>query len=203
MAERESNHGSDGARVEYRLRMADIPEGERPRERFKQIGASGASQRELLAILLRNGPVGDSSLDLADTLLNQFGGLAGLARASLEDLQRVYGVGEVKALEIKAAMELGKRMALAAPEQKTKIGCPADAAQILMLEMGLLDQEEIRTMLLDTHSRVLGIPLIYRGTLNSASLRVGEVFKPAIRANCASMIVAHNHPSQDRALRSA
>ena len=107
------------------------------------------------------------------------------------------GIGEVKAIEIIAALELGKRLALAAPELKPMVKTPADAAQILMIEMGLLEQEEVRTMLLDTRNRVIAIPMIYRGSLNAASMRVGEVFKEAIRNNSASIIVAHNHPSSD------
>ncbi len=198
MKEQAANHPTaKSTKVEYHLRMSDIPEGERPRERFKQVGASGASQRELLAIVLGSGPRGVGVLRLADELLNRFGGLAGLARADTNDLQRVHGVGEVKALEIKAALELGKRMALAAPEQRSQIRSPMDAAQLLMLEMGLLEQEEVRTMLLDTRSRVIATPMIYRGSLNAASMRIGEVFKAAIRANSASLIVSHNHPSGD------
>jgi DNA repair protein RadC len=109
----------------------------------------------------------------------------------------VQGVGEVKAIEIKAALELGKRMALATPEHRPQIKTPSDAAQILMLEMGLLEQEEVRTILLDTRNRIIATPMIYRGSLNAASMRVGEVFKEAIRNNSAAVIVAHNHPSND------
>ncbi len=109
------------------------------------------------------------------------------------------GIGPVKAIEIKAAFELGKRAALAAPEQRPQIKTPADAAQLLMLDMTALEQEEVRTMLLDTRNRVLSTAMIYRGSLNSASMRVAELFKTAIRNNAASIIVAHNHPSGDPA----
>lgn len=181
----------------YVLMLDDIPEGERPRERFLQVGPSGASARELLAILLRIGPTGVGVLALADDLLKRFGGLGGLARANISDLQTVHGIGPVKAIEIKAALELGKRLAYANSDQKPLIRTPAEAAQMLMLDMGLLEQEEVRTMLLDSRNRLLGMPMIYRGTLNAANMRVAEVFKEAIRQNAASVIVAHNHPSGD------
>jgi DNA repair protein RadC len=188
------------ARTEYRALMSDIPEGERPRERLRAVGATGLSQRELLAILLRIGTRGRSALALADELLGKFGGLSGLARADLSDLQEVPGIGPVKAVELKAALELGKRMILSAPDQqRPQIKSPADAAQLLMLEMGVLEQEEVRTLLLDTRNRVLASPMIYRGSLNTTSMRVAEVFKDAIRANSAGLIVAHNHPSGDPA----
>ncbi len=185
------------SRPEYRTRISDIPEGERPRERFREIGATGMSQRELLAIILRSGAEGVSALRLAEDVLSRFGGLNGVARASLEELQQVHGIGPVKAIEIKAALELGKRMALSAQDARPQVRTPADAAQLLMLSMSLLEQEEVRTMLLDTRNRVMGTPMIYRGSLNAASMRVGEVFREAIRSNCASIIVAHNHPSGD------
>jgi DNA repair protein RadC len=185
-------------RTEYRAMMSDIPEGERPRERFRQVGATGMSQRELLAILLRSGTRGHSALALADDLLKRFNGLSGLARADQTDLQAVSGIGPVKAVELKAAIELGKRMILSAPDQqRPQIKSPADAAQLLMLEMGVLEQEEVRTLLLDTRNRVLGSPMIYRGSLNTTSMRMAEVFREAIRANSAGIIVAHNHPSGD------
>ena len=127
----------------------------------------------------------------------RFGGLGGLARANINDLQRVHGIGPVKAIEIKAALELGKRLAYANADQKPLIKTPAEAAQMLMLTMGMLEQEEVRTLLLDSRNRLLGMPMIYRGTLNAANMRVAEVFKEAIRHNAASVIVAHNHPSGD------
>lgn len=188
---------SDESAAEYRARMSDIPEGERPRERLQDIGAGGLSQRELLAIVLRSGTAGTSALTLADAVLARFGGLNGVARASLVELQAVHGVGPVKAVEVKAALEIGRRMALSAQDARPQVKTPADAAQLLMLHMGLLEQEEVRTLLLDTRNRVLGTPMIYRGSLNAAGMRVGEVFREAIRANCASIIVAHNHPSGD------
>lgn len=197
-AEADKAHKTDkGGLPEYRPRLSDIPEGERPRERFREIGATGMSQRELIAIILRSGTEGTHVLALADALLLKCGGLNGVARASLDELQQVHGIGLVKAIEIKAALELGKRALLSAQDSKPLVKNPADAAQLLMLHMGLLDKEEVHTMLLDARNRVMATPMIYRGSLNSASMRIGEVFRDAIRSNAASVIIAHNHPSGD------
>jgi DNA repair protein RadC len=184
-------------RPEYIVRIDHLTEEERPRERFLKVGATAASASELLAILLRIGPPNVGVLHLADELLRRFGGLAGLARADLQELQRVHGIGEVKAIEIKAALELGKRLVLSNPDQKPLVKTPADAAQLLMADMGLLEQEEVRTLLLDSRNRVMSTNMIYRGTLNAANMRVGEIFRDAIRHSCASVILAHNHPSGD------
>lgn len=179
------------------LRLSEVPEGERPRERFLAVGPAGLSQRELLSILLRTGTGGKSVMALADELLSRFGGLNGIARASVRELQAVHGLGEVKAIEIKTALELGKRLMLTAPEDKPLVRTPNDAAQLLMVEMGLLEQEEVRTVMLDTRNRLIGAPMIYRGSLNAAAMRTGELFREAIRANAASVVVVHNHPSGD------
>ena len=116
MSETSSAAGSEELpKAEYHVLISDIPEGERPRERFLAVGASAMSQRELLAILIRMGPRGVGALALADQMLKEFDGLSGLARADVNELQNVHGIGPVKAIEIKAALELGKRMILSAP----------------------------------------------------------------------------------------
>ena len=103
-------------------------------------------------------------------LLDSFDGLAGLARTNIHELQRMPGIGEAKAIELKAALELGRRMVLATVEPRPQIKTPLDAAKLLMLEMGLLEQEEVRTMLLDTRYRVIATPVIYKGNLNAVSM---------------------------------
>ena len=107
------------------------------------------------------------------------------------------GIGEAKAAQIKAALELGRRLQLAAPNERPQIRGPEDVANLLMLDMGLLEQEHLRTVLLDTKNNVLRVVNVYTGSLNTAVVRVGEVFREAIRANCAAIIVVHNHPSGD------
>jgi len=109
----------------------------------------------------------------------------------------VPGVGEAKAAQIKAAIELGRRLTLESPEERPVITSPADAAGLVQYEMSALEQEELRVLLLDTRNRVQKISTVYRGSLNSSQVRVGEVFKEAIRSNAAAIIVVHNHPSGD------
>ena len=134
---------------------------------------------------------------MSERMLTQFGGLAGLAQANFEELCQLHGMGEAKATQIKAALELGRRLLVALPQDKLQVRSPADVANLLMLEMSLLEQEHLRTVLLDTKNYVLRIANVYTGNLNTAVVRVGEVFREAIRVNCASIIVVHNHPSGD------
>ena len=177
--------------------IRDIAEAERPRERLQMVGAMGVSTAELLAIILRIGNRGESVVRLAERLLGQFGSLPGLARATVPELTTVKGVGEAKAVQIKAALELGRRLLTAAPEERPRVSSPGDAANLLMSEMMYLEQEHLRLILLDTRNRVLSMPSLYVGSLNTSMVRVGEMFRDAIRQNAAAIIVVHNHPSGD------
>ena len=183
--------------VEYHPLIRDLPESERPRERLQSYGPGSLSTSELLAIILRTGTKSESVINLGSRLLAQFGGLAGIARASFSDLCNVHGLGVAKAAQLKAALELGKRLMVASPEERPQVKSPADVANLLMMEMGFLDQEHLRVVLLDTKNRVLGMPTIYIGSINTSVLRVGELFREAIKANSAAVIVVHNHPSGD------
>jgi DNA repair protein RadC len=183
--------------VEYRPMIRDLPQAERPRERLVYYGAGALSTAELLAIVLRVGTGGESAVHLAERLLATFEGLPGLAQATVDELCQARGLGEAKATQLKAALELGRRLLVAAPHDRPQVRSPADAANLLMAEMSLLAQEHLRTVLLDTRNRVLRTHTVYIGSLNTASVRVGEVFREAIRANCAALIVVHNHPSGD------
>jgi len=165
-------------------------------ERLSQLGPQALSVVELLAVVLGTGATKDA-FTVAENLVCHCGGIVGIARMAIAELELPDGMGEAKARQLKAALELGRRMALTSPDQRPQIKTPADAAQMLMLDMGLSEQEEVRTLLLDTRNRILGTPTIYRGSLNSTSMRVCEVFREAIRTNSASIIVAHNHPSGD------
>ena len=177
--------------------IRDLPLDLRPRERMLYAGASALNSAELVAILLRVGGRGESAVRMAERLLAQFGGLPGLAQASLDELCAAHGMGEAKATQVKAALELGRRLLATAPHERPQVRSPADVASLLMVEMGLLEQEHLRVVLLDTKNHVVRVATIYTGSLNTAVLRVGEVFREAIRANCASLIVVHNHPSGD------
>jgi DNA repair protein RadC len=178
-------------------RISDLASSERPRERLASLGAEALSNAELIAILLRSGVEGMNVLQLAQKILVDVGGLTGLHRTPYEDLCNVHGVGPAKAAQLNAAIELGRRFSVAEIEDRTIIHSPDDAAAIVQYEMGALETEHLRTILLDTRNRVIKIAEIYKGSLNTSVIRVGEVFRDAVRANAASIIVVHNHPSGD------
>lgn len=181
------------------LRISDIEENERPRERLVHLGADSLSQAELLGILLRTGLPGENAVQVGQRLLTQFNGLKGLQKLSFEELCTARGVGMAKACQIKAAIELGARLARETPGEKPSIHSPADAANLVLYPMSALDQEELWVMLLDTRNRVMSTVKLYRGSTNSSQVRVGEIFRQAIRAGATSVIVVHNHPSGDPA----
>lgn len=178
-------------------RISDLQTSERPRERLAELGAQALSDSELLAILLRVGVEGENAVQMGQRLLKNLGGIAGIHRATFQEVCAEHGIGPAKAAQLKAAIELGRRLTLASPAERPAIHSPADAAALVQYEMSALTQEELRVLLLDTRNRVLRIETIYRGSLNSSQVRVGELFKAAISRNAASLIVVHNHPSGD------
>ena len=181
----------------YTPMIRDMISDDKPRERLIKVGAKAVSTAELLAIILRVGGRGESVLRLAERLLAHFGSLAGLSRASINELQTVKGIGPAKAVEIKAALELGRRLVATSPEERPSINSPADAANLLMSDMMLLEQEHLRVILLDVRNKLIRVAPVYVGTLNSSHMRVGELFRAAIKENAASVIIIHNHPSGD------
>ncbi len=182
---------------EYSPMIRDLPADLRPRERLIYAGERALSTAELLAIILRVGNQGESVIRMSERLLSEFDGVAGLAKADFDELCQVHGIGAAKAAQLKSALELGRRLLIAQPEERPQIRTPTDVANLLMLEMSLLEQEHLRTVLLDTKNHVMRIADVYAGSLNAAVVRVGEVFRAAVRANAASIIVVHNHPSGD------
>jgi DNA repair protein RadC len=188
---------NDQAPSQYHVTIHDMPTGERPRERLQHYGPEALSTAELMAILLRTGSQGENVLALATRLLVHFSGLGGLARASFSELSAIKGVGQAKAAQLKAGLEIGRRLLITAPDQRPQISSPTDAANLLMLEMGHLEQEHLRVLLLDTKNRVLASPTIYKGSVNTSLIRIAELFREAIRHNSTAIIVAHNHPSGD------
>ncbi len=178
-------------------RITDLGHGDRPRERLRTLGAQALSNAELLAVLLRTGVAGLNAVQLAQELLTKFEGLSGVHAADYAELVGTRGVGPAKAAQLQAAIELGRRLAAAAPEERPTIQAPAQAAELLMYEMGALEKEHLRVLLLDTRNRLQRIVEVYQGSLNSSLIRIAEVFRDAVRANSASIIVAHNHPSGD------
>ncbi len=183
--------------VEYHPRIKELPAGERPRERLRESGPAALSNSELLAIILRTGTAWENVLGLAARVLAKFGGLAGLARASFGELCAERGIGQAKAAQLKAALELGRRLVSTQPEERAVVRSPQDVANLLMAEMGLLDQEQLRVVLLNSKNQVMAVPEVYRGSVSTSLIRVSEVFREAVRENCPAIIVVHNHPSGD------
>ena len=170
----------------YSTMIRDLPQAERPRERLRDAGPGSLSNPELIAILLRTGVRGESAVALATRLVSDFGGLAGMARVTY-----------AKACQLLAAMELGKRLVSLHPEDRTVVRSPRDVFNLLGAEMGFLDQEHLKAVLLNTKNEVQAVREVYVGNVNSSVVRVSEVLRPAIRDNCPSIIVVHNHPSGD------
>ncbi len=188
---------NDSGRPQYATMIRDLPQGERPRERLRDLGPSYLSNADLIAILLRTGLEGESVLNLSLRLLSTFDGLAGLARVSYTELCPLKGISDAKACQLLAAFELGRRLVSLHPEDRAVIRSPQDVFNLLGAEMGLLDQEHLRVILLNTKNEVLGIQEVYKGNVNSSMIRVAEILRPAIRENCPSIIIVHNHPSGD------
>lgn len=178
-------------------RISDLHESDRPRERLSALGPQALTNAELIAILLRVGVQGENAVEVGQRLLQKFGGLRGLHRAPLKELTDQHGIGEAKAAQVKAAIELGRRLTLESPDEKPAINSPADAAALVQYEMSALEQEHLRVMLLDRRNRVLESVEVYKGSVNSSQVRVGELFKDAIRTNASAIIIIHNHPSGD------
>ncbi len=186
---------SDAPGSGYLIR--DLAQNDRPRERLAESGAGVLSNAELLAILLRIGVKGRSAVTVAQDLLSSLGQLQGLYRAGYADLCAVKGVGKAKAAQLLAALELGRRVGRLELEERPTVNSPADAAALLQYEMGGLAQEHVWVLLLDTRNRLLKTEKLYQGSVNTSQIRVGEVFREAVKVNAAAVIVAHNHPSGD------
>jgi DNA repair protein RadC len=190
------SNNSDGAAV-YRTRIMDMPESSRPRERLLEVGPDNLSDAELIAILLRTGSQRGSAVALAEELLKQYKTLDRLAQATPAELSTQHGLGTAKAAQLLAALTLGKRMASTRRHGRLTITAPEQVAELLKAEMGLLEEEELRVILLNSRNHVLGVSDQYRGSVNSAQVRIGELFRDAIRANAVGVIFVHNHPSGD------
>jgi DNA repair protein RadC len=179
------------------MRIRELPLHERPTQRLISYGPSALSDAELLAVVLGVGVNGTDAVELAQQLLIVHRGWTGLLQAEHHELCRHRGVGSAKAAALKATLEIGRRLLIAGLDERPQIKSPADVANLLLLEMSHLDQEQLRVVLLDTKNRVQAISTVYVGSVNSAQIRVGEVFRDAVRRNSTAAIVAHNHPSGD------
>jgi len=185
----------DDPRKGYRIK--DLEESQRPRERLEKHGAGVLNNAELLAILLRVGMKGLNAVQVAQRLLYQHQGLDGLQRATFKELCSVEGVGPAKAAQIKAAIELGRRLTASTPDDRVLVNSPQDVAEQVQYQMAGLEQEELWVLLLDSRNQLLQVKHLYRGSLNSSTVRVAEIFRSGIRDNAAALIIVHNHPSGD------
>ncbi len=181
----------------YHLMIKDIQLDERPRERLMAYGAASLSTTELLAIIINVGIVGESVTSLSQRLLTEQGGLAGLLKLDVTELAQVRGIGPAKATKIKAALEMGRRLAATSTDERPRIESPEDVVRIVGVEMSALDQEQLRVLLLDTKHGVLATRTVYQGSANQAIVRVGELFRDAIRHAAVAVVLVHNHPSGD------
>ncbi len=173
------------------MRIRELPLHERPASRITDQGPAALSDAELLALVS-----GQHDLAVCERSLQEHQGWVGLLRADIRAVAASIGTPR-KAANLKAALEIGRRLMAAGYEGRFQVRSPADVAQLFMAEMMGLDQEELRVAALDTKNRLLRVVTVYRGSVNSAQIRVGEVFKEAIRLNAAALIVAHNHPTGD------
>ena len=174
-----------------------MPEHERPRERLVERGADGLKDEELIAILLRTGLKGLSAIHVAQELIKKFGVLENLARASLEDLRQVKGVGRDKAIALKAAFTLAQRMAKELRRESPVLDDPETVVRLLREEHRLKEVETFQVLLLNTRRRLIRVEEISQGTLDTILVHPREVFRNAIAANAAAIVLVHNHPSGD------
>ena len=178
-----------------RYTIKELPPELRPRERLLEAGPSALSDGELLGLLFGIGNREKTAVELANEVISQAGGLHGLYDVSVHELTQVNGIGEAKACIILAAVELGRRIGQVRNPGRPVISSPADVDRLLRGRIANLDRENFVAVLLNTKNEVIGTPLISVGTLSQALVHPREVFKPAIRASAASVILAHNHPS--------
>ena len=198
MDRKENDHFKEDAGRSYLI--AHLPKHERPRERLLSRGSESLSEVELLAIILRSGPPGYSTLDLARDLLRHFdGSLAALARATPAELAKVKGVGPAKAAELKATFALAARLAEHIQPERRRVSSPEEAAGYFRNIFRGKMQEEIHCLLLDTKNYVIRDELITIGLLDRSQAHAREVFRPAIQHSAAKVLLAHNHPSGDPA----
>lgn len=174
-----------------------MPEAERSRERLLRLGLGALKTDELLAILLRTVSAREDMMTVAQRLLVERGGLRGLAGNDLATLAEMHGLGPAKATTIAAAFELGRRAAIEFGGVQVLVKQPTDIVRLLQLEMELLQQEELRLLILDIKHHLIATTMLYRGTVSASPGRVAEVFREAVRRGAAKVALAHDHPSGD------
>ncbi|MEF7494254.1 DNA repair protein RadC [Lysinibacillus sphaericus] len=177
------------------LMLRDVHLEDRPRERLMRQGAESLSNQELIAILLRTGTKEESVLVLANRVLTVFERLHYLKHATIEEMVAIKGIGEVKAIQLLAAIELGRRLAQKQDDEKFTIRSPQDAAAYLMPDMTSLNQEHFVVLFLNIKNQIIHRQTIFIGSLNASIVHPREIFREAVKRSAASIICAHNHPS--------
>lgn len=180
----------------YKLKIKEMPESERPREKLIRYGVEALSNSELLAILLRTGSKEHSALELANIILSKDEkGIRFLGNCTIEELSEIKGIGNSKACQIIAAVELGNRISKSFIELRKSIRSPKDVVNILIRDMKFLEKEYFKVMFLNTKNEIISYETISIGSLNASIVHPREVFNRAIRKSSASIILIHNHPS--------
>ena len=178
------------------LKIREMPQDERPREKLLARGADALSNAELIAILLRTGRRGMNVVDVARELLDKYKSFAELSRCSVKELSEIKGIGPAKALELVAAFNLGKRFTQE-PLSQQKLDSPELIYKLLGDEMRMMRTESLRVVLLDTRYRLMRIESVSVGSMNESIAHPREIFRPAITYSAYAVIVVHNHPSGD------
>ena len=179
------------------LRIKDQPVTERPRERLVALGADALSHAELIAILLRTGLKGANAVEIGKQLIQKFGTLQALARASVDDLRSVKGIGRDKAVTLMAAFALARKMAEDLQRESPVLDNPEAIVQLLREQNLVKNVETLQVLLLNTRRRLIRVAAVTDGTIDTLLVHPREVFKAAIAANAAAVVLAHNHPSGD------
>lgn len=179
------------------LRIKDQPANERPRERLAASGADALSNAELIAILLRTGLKGMNAVEVGKQLLVRFGSLHELARASVDDLRKVKGIGRDKAVTLVAAFALAHKMAKELQDESPLLDNPENVVRLLRARNLVKEVETLQVLLLNTRRRLIRVEEITDGTVDTLLVHAREVFRPAISANASAIVLAHNHPSGD------
>jgi DNA repair protein RadC len=177
--------------------LASIHPSERPRERLAAHGAGALSVAELIGAIWGAGIRGHPAREIADRALEIHDGLVGLARASSVELESIPGVGPVRASQLAAALELGRRLVADCPRDRWVVRAPMDVGERLVPQMGYLEREELRVLILNTKNAVLRLATVYQGNVSASLVRIGELFRDAVRLNASGLILIHNHPSGD------
>lgn len=179
------------------IKITDLPENERPREKLIRYGAESLSNSELIAIILRNGIKNENVLNLSNKLITECEGIDGLFNKTTEELMEIGGIGIAKAAQISAVTELSKRLKAFKSGNTYKISKPKDASDYVMEEMRHYKIEILKVIMLNVKNDVIATKNVSMGSLNSSIVHPREIFCEAIRKCCYSIIICHNHPSGD------